>query len=385
MQCVQSYSRRNCSSLYYYFLRTGFVFHDELAFVFSSSFRHQAYTTTVNGQRAVEPKVLDMPKQKWILSKVFSYYPLHLVTLLLFSPVFLYSDVTYNGWPTALLHGLLSVTLTQAWFPMHSEIWNAPTWFLSSLTFATAIMPYGLPAIAALNSGQLVQTGWWIFAVYLLPKLGYAYDFNTWKMAEGIMNPKAHTNWAAFNTQRFCPLFAVAEVFLGVIACRIVMLDGTTEGHNNTRQTNSLSTAIPLAALLGLMAVRALGILEISDLLFRAVFFVPFFLRFLMAAHRNTVKSVNDPLMSIFNNKLLVGLGNLAFPIYIVHGPIGQIFYKKIIATRLWGQVLAGPENFVVYLGATVATAWLLQKTVLQNSAVNRWSKRTVDKLSLWM
>jgi hypothetical protein len=262
---------------------------------------------------------LAAPKQQWILSKIFGYYPLHLATLLLFAPLFLYSDVFYNGWPTALFHGFLSLSLTQAWAPAHAEVWNAPTWFLSALTFATATLPYCLPAIAALNVSQLVKTGWWIYMAYLLPKLGYAYDFNMWTVAEGITAPKLHPNLQVFNTLRFSPVFAVAEVLLGIVACRIVMLDGT-EGNKATRKTNALSTAIPLVAMVGLMMARAVGAFNISDMLFRGIFFVPLFLRFLMAAHRNTVKSVSDPLLSVLNNSILVTLGNLAFPIFIVHG-----------------------------------------------------------------
>lgn len=327
-----------------------------------------------------------MPKQKWILSKLFGYFPLHLVTLLLFSPVFLYSDVYYNGWPTAILHGLMSVTLTQAWAPGHAEIWNAPTWFLSALTFAMATLPYCLPAIAGLNVAQLVKTGWWVFVAYLLPKLGYAYDLNTWTMAEGITAPKMHPNLGVFNDLRFSPLNAVAEVLLGVICCRIVMLDGA-EGSKDisARKTNALSTAVPLVAMVGLMVARAVGKLDISDMLFRSILYVPLFLRFLMAVHRNTVKSVKDPLLAILSNKVLVTLGNLAFPIFIVHGPIGQIFFKKLIANKLWGRVLAGPENFALYLATTFVTAWVLKKAVLENTAVNNWSKNTVDKLSSWM
>ena len=30
----------------------------------------------------------------------------------------------------------------QAWFPAHAEIWNAPTWFLSALTFAMVVLPH---------------------------------------------------------------------------------------------------------------------------------------------------------------------------------------------------------------------------------------------------
>jgi hypothetical protein len=306
-----------------------------------------------------------------------------LVTLILFAPIFLYSDVTYSGWPTALLHAAMSLTLTQAWAPNHAEIWNAPTWFLSALTFATATLPYCLPTIAGLTVPQLVKTGWWIFLAYLLPKLGYAYDHNMWTVAEGITAPKLHPNLQVFNTVRFSPVFAVAEVLLGVIACRIVMLDGT-DGKEG-RKTNALSTAIPLLGLVGLMLARAVGVLDMSDMLFRGILFVPLFLRFLMAAHRNTAKSIADPLLTVLNNNILVTLGNLAFPIFIVHGPVGQLFFKKLIANKLWGKVLMGPANFALYLVTMGATAWVLQKTVLQNSTVNKWSKDIVDRLSTWM
>jgi hypothetical protein len=103
-----------------------------------------AYTSTEVGQRVASPKLTGTPSQKWWLSKIMGYYPMHWLVLLLFSPMFIYSDVTVKGWSYAIFHGLLSVTLAQAWFPMHSEVWNAPTWFLSSITFSTAIMPFSL-------------------------------------------------------------------------------------------------------------------------------------------------------------------------------------------------------------------------------------------------
>jgi len=295
--------------------------------------------------------------------------------------MFIFADATYNGPIITGAHALISVTMTQAWMPQHAEIWNAPTWFLGALTFATACLPYCLPAIATLSQAGLVKTGFWIWLTYLLPKLGYCYDFGTWSMAEGIVSPKAHPNYAAFNAQRFSPVFAVAEVLLGVIACRIVMLDGTTK---EARKTNALSTLIPVAAMAGLIAARANGLLNVSDLLFRAVAFVPLFLRFLMAAHRNTVANASDPILKFLNNPLLITLGGLAFPIFIVHGPVGQIFYKKLIAKKLFGGVLLGPANFGLYLLSVLALAWGLQKAVLQNSTIGNWSKNSVKKLSTW-
>eukprot|EP00550_Attheya_septentrionalis_P004494 CAMPEP_0198283954 /NCGR_PEP_ID=MMETSP1449-20131203/3530_1 /TAXON_ID=420275 /ORGANISM="Attheya septentrionalis, Strain CCMP2084" /LENGTH=458 /DNA_ID=CAMNT_0043980859 /DNA_START=228 /DNA_END=1601 /DNA_ORIENTATION=- len=354
-----------------------------------------AYTSTENAKMEPSQKLVHTPKQKWILSRVFGYYPLHLLVLVLFSPLFLFVDLHYNGWSTALINGILSVTMTQAWFPMNAEICNAPTWFLSSLTFATAIMPFCLPSIAYMNKMELRKTGFWIFMVYVLPKIGYAYDLNTWQLAEGLMiSAKAHPNLAIFNMQRFSPLFVVAEVLLGVIACRFVMLDHAPGEETRLRATNSLSTAVPLATMMGLLWMRATGMLELSDLLFRSVLFVPLFLRFLIAIHRNTVQrngsgssggGSKDPLVTILSNEVLVTLGkDLSFPIYLLHGPIGYLFFKKLVAKQLWGHVLKGPTYFAAYLAVTILSALVLQKTFLQSKTVHNWSQQTVETLSAW-
>lgn len=297
-----------------------------------------AYTTTENAERAASPKLLSTPTPKWILQRVFGYYPLHLLVLLLFSPIFIYPDVLFNGWPTALWHGLLSVTMTQAWFPMHAEIWNAPTWFLSALTFATAMLPFSLPILAKQSKVQLRRTAAFLFIVGLLPKLGYCYDHQAWGLLEGALNPKAMPNLAIFNTQRFNPFYAVIEVLLGAVACRLVMLDDA-EGEEKAPKTNALSTASPLVAMVAVIILRAMGVLQLSDLLTRAVIFIPLFLSFLMAAHRSSVVAkVTDPVVNFLASKPLVALGNLAFPIFVIHGPLGQLFYKKVIATKLFGR-----------------------------------------------
>ena len=345
-----------------------------------------AYTSTEPGERVASAKLLETPKQKWILSRIFGFYPLHLLVLLLFSPVFLYADVRYSGWLVGVWHGVMSVTMTQAWFPMHAEIWNAPTWYLSALAFATAIFPFSLPSMAKMTKPQLRRTTGWLFVVNLLPKLSYFYDFaGTVSLMEGVASPKLFPNVAIFNMLRFNPLLLVAEIFMGAVACRLVMLDDAP-GEEPPMPTNALSTAIPLLGMMGLLWARAAGLWEVSDMLVRSVLFVPLFLRFLQSTHRNTVRTtVKDPLVKVLSNRFLVSLGNLTFPIFILHGPIGQVFFKKIIATKLFGGVLKGPEYFTLYLVTVLMSAWLVQETFLQSKAVGDWSKKTVDQLSSWM
>ena len=69
-----------------------------------------AYTSTELRKYEASPKL--SPSPQWILSRIFGYYPLHLLVLLLFSPMFLYADVSYNGWLIAFWHGILSLTMT---------------------------------------------------------------------------------------------------------------------------------------------------------------------------------------------------------------------------------------------------------------------------------
>lgn len=347
-----------------------------------------AYTTTEVGRYAASAKLVDTPSQKWWLSKSMSYFPMHWLVLLLFSPVFLYADVNANGWPTTILHGILSATLTQAWFPMTAEVWNSPTWFLSSLTFVTALLPFSIPKIATMDKRSLRKTAGWLFLIKLLPVLGHVYDNKVWSLVEGITAPKANPAYSAFNVQRFNPLFNVAEVLLGVVACRLVMLDSLDESKDKptTNKSNWLSTAVPLAGLVGILASRAAGIVpDCSDLLVRSIIFTPLFLKFVMGCHRNAVSNANDPVSKVLSAKPLVWLGGLTFPIYIVHGPIGQIFYKRIIAGKLWGGVLKGPQYFGLYLTSVFIAALLLQRLFLQNTAVKNWSKKKVDQLASWM
>jgi hypothetical protein len=131
-----------------------------------------AYTSTEIGQRAPSQKLISTPSQKWILSRIFGYYPLYLFVLLLFSPMFVYVDMKYNGLTRTIFNAVLSVTLTQAWFPSSAEVWNAPTWYLSALNFITACMPFALVPISTMTKPQLRKTSIWLFLLYLLPKIG---------------------------------------------------------------------------------------------------------------------------------------------------------------------------------------------------------------------
>ena len=106
-----------------------------------------AYTTTKLGRYEAQMERL-RPSPKYFISRVMGFYPLYFVVNALFAPMFFYVDSFYNGPVAAAVHGLMTFTLTQSWFPMHAGLWNAPSWFLSSFVFCLAALPFALPSIA---------------------------------------------------------------------------------------------------------------------------------------------------------------------------------------------------------------------------------------------
>jgi peptidoglycan/LPS O-acetylase OafA/YrhL len=268
---------------------------------------------------------------------------------------------------------------------MHAEIWNAPTWFLSSLTFATVILRFALPILAKMSKAELRRATLCLGATGLLPKIGYCYDTNGWGLMEGIMSPKKFPGLALYNVQRFNPFFATIEVLMGAVACRLVMLDNA-EGEERKPIANQLSTVVPLAGMVAMLLLRSADVLQLSDMLCRGLFFIPLFLKFLMSAHRASVEpKIKDNVVKILSNKLLVSLGGISFPIFVLHGPIGQICYKRVVANKLFGNTLNkkfGPQFFYAYLAIVFASSWFTQKLFLGNKAVSNWSRTTADKLS---
>merc|ERR1712113_1060024 len=106
-----------------------------------------------------------------------------------------------------------------------------------------------------------------------------------------------------------------------------------------------------------------------------------------MGVHRaSQLDQITDPLARFMALKPLPWFGRrLSFPIFVVHGPLGQLFYKKVIATKLFGapmHVIAGPKFFYAYLAIVVASAWVLQKTFLGSKKVGSLSKNIVGRLA---
>ncbi|KAI8468764.1 MAG: acyltransferase family-domain-containing protein [Monoraphidium minutum] len=329
------------------------------------------YTATELGKFEASPRV--KPEGAYTVARVAGFYPLFLLANIVFGWVFIFADLTYNGPIATFFHGLMSLTLTQAWFPAHAEIWNAPTWFLSSLTFAMAVLPYALPPLAALRKKGLKKALIALTAVSLLGKLAYSYDLNAWALLEGVTGPKAHPNQLLWNVTRFHPFYATLEVLMGVAAARLVMTDGVDDdGKPAGAPPPAGSALLPALGLVAITAARAAGWLTLNDPLTRALLFVPLFTVMVMRIHRNTLAGAKG-LTAFLGLPLMTYLGTISFPIFILHGPIGQVFYKKLIATKLWGAVV-GPQYFPLYLATVLVAAAAAQKFFLENKKVQEIS-----------
>jgi len=332
-----------------------------------------AYTTTELGVLR-PPKCEDRLDNavKFVVPRVLGFWMLHVFVLLLFSPMFFWVDATYSGPLVALWHGFISVFMLQSWFPLSAEVWNAPTWFLSALSFAFMVLPYALRILAGQKKSELRRTLVILTLLGLIPKIGYSYDLRgAWGIMEGVMSARSHPNYALFNNVRFSPFAALGEVLMGAAACRLVMLDTDEEKATG-------SALIPLAAMVGLVVARAMGLVSMNDMIVRALVFIPLFLVFLMRLHRTSVGpgGADNPLVKILNNRVLQWLGGISFPIFIVHGPIGQVFYKKAVATKLFGGSLAryGPGMFGVWWIVVIAFSWLLNEFYVKSDTVKKAS-----------
>ena len=71
-------------------------------------------------------------------------------------------------------------------------------------------------------------------------------------------------------------------------------------------------------------------------------------------------------------SKPLTYLGSISFPLFIVHGPLGQLFYKKIVATKVFGQTMSkyGMKFFLAYMGICGVAAAALHHGFVMNKKV---------------
>eukprot|EP00929_Paragymnodinium_shiwhaense_P100094 TRINITY_DN62147_c0_g1_i2.p1 TRINITY_DN62147_c0_g1~~TRINITY_DN62147_c0_g1_i2.p1 ORF type:complete len:473 (+),score=73.68 TRINITY_DN62147_c0_g1_i2:76-1419(+) len=323
------------------------------------------YVSTNLGERSVDKRKVAWP-ELFFWQKVMSYYPLHFIVSTAFAPMFVMVDRWYkNPWQTTRFHAFLNYTLMQAWFPSEAEIWNPPTWFLSALTFGNFAMPtFVLPPVAQLTKSGLQKLLYGLGALSMIQKLSYS---QAWQY-------QCRGNWTSqssqpylWNSTRFHPVWALVELTMGIAAVRDVMLDDDEE----EAQKKSSNPLWYFAASYATLGLRLSSRFNFNDAIIRSGFFIPLYVKFLKAIHRDCRSTSPHMITRFFGSKLLTWLGSLAFPMFMLHGPIGQLFYKKAVAIRLWGKVM--PQKFFpAYLFIVMLASYIVNEGIVKSKTIHR-------------
>eukprot|EP00928_Gymnodinium_smaydae_P033362 TRINITY_DN2391_c0_g1_i1.p1 TRINITY_DN2391_c0_g1~~TRINITY_DN2391_c0_g1_i1.p1 ORF type:complete len:437 (-),score=90.51 TRINITY_DN2391_c0_g1_i1:109-1419(-) len=334
----------------------------------------QGYVATKLRERSADERKLARP-ELFFWQKVMSYYPLHFLVSTLFAPMFIMVERWYKTpWQTTAFRAFLNYTMLQAWFPNEAEIWNQPTWFLSALSFSNLTMPtLVLPRVAELSKNGLRKLFGALTAVSVLQKIAYS-ETSRFHSRAVLAKPMYPLLW---NLTRFHPFWALIEMTMGIVAARDVMLDDEEKAKTGKSPMNPLIYFLASYATLGLRLTR----FDFNDAIIRSVLFVPLFTKFLTAIHRDSLSKDPAAITRFFGSKVMSQLGGLAFPMFILHGPIGQIFYKKSIAKRLWGRPMP-TAFFPVYLAIVLACSWLLNEMFVKNKRVQRMAGSVAQELA---
>ena len=320
-------------------------------FVLSGYIMAYVYTEFHSSEmRPIEPV-------KFFKNRLFRLYPTYFFILLLFSPMFIYIEVYYKHGASIFWHALTVLTLTQAWFPSLGELWNSPTWFLSATLFAYALFPFLIQVISKKERKSLLKLLFAVFSVSLVIKILYSYSCG-WNVMEGVTGP---SSILTFNFIRFNPVINVLEFIMGISIARLLMLSKV--------EKRLYFPGLILTALCSILLVRTF--FNVNDMLTRSAVFIPLFLLFLTHLHQS-----KGLLTQILSNRFCVYLGEISFSIYIVHGAIGQLFYKKVMKNLLFTQSV----NIFIYYSVVLLASILLYHGV--EKKVPMLLKRLTSKIA---
>lgn len=119
---------------------------------------------------------------------------------------------------------------------------------------------------------------------------------------------------------------------MGVVAVRMVMTETLDEeGKPTLPRSPAGSALLPLLGIIGVTVGRAFGWIQLNDPLTRGLVFIPLFILLLIRLHKQTLANQAAPagVTGILSHPALSFLGAISFPIFIVHGALGQLFFKK--------------------------------------------------------
>jgi len=252
-------------------------------------------------------------------------YPLHFAMLFLVVPaVFFMLDLfpTTSMWGIpvpkpayAILSGLMSLLLIQAWCPEAALSWNFATWALSAVVFFYAMFPL----VVRLLKGQSRQALWiWFWA---MPVLNLIPSIVFLSLTSG--NSMSNYFWSEVVMRT--PLFWLPHFVMAIILARLFKIT-----RHDMRWADHPQTGLPCWG--DLAGVLLLVILMTPDSFFQTLFGLGtkppnFILRHGALAPLYAVFIYNLALnrgwfAKLLSHPWLVKLGEASFGIFILQGPL---------------------------------------------------------------
>ena len=282
----------------------------------------------------------------FLVARLTRIYPIHLVLLVLISPIAVAMALQMHGSAFSVVaSGLLSTLLLQAWFPPYALSWNFPSWALSVVVFFYLVFP-----LCTGIARRLSRRGQWLLlaalpAVSLVPSLVYL-AINDWEET-----PMSFGHELVMRT----PLFWLPHFMMGLLLARV---NGITRSTGTWRRPSRCRPSWGDAAAAALLAIFALPDF-VPHLILRHGLLAPLYLVLLYEL------SVGHGLMArLLGSERLRKLGDASFSIFMWQFPM------LIVGVGLAQARLPSALLLVVLVVATVAVSL----------ASTRWIERPISR-----
>lgn len=234
-------------------------------------------------------------------------YPVYFVGLVVSLPMFLGWLVTQDPpLPAAKAWAIGGATLSlvQAWWPLASNVWNAPGWSLSVEAFFYFTFPWTAIAISQLSRRNLwlLMLGCWCVSL-AIPIVYMALQ------PDGLARVDWTTDATWLKVVKFNPLIRLPEFLFGIALGRLFG-DQLASGSWSLKALGA-----PLSALASILIVAALAVSDVvPELILHNGLLLPLFglLIYSLAAGRG-------PVAWLLSSRWAVLLGNASYAMYILH------------------------------------------------------------------
>lgn len=269
-------------------------------------------------------------------------YPVYLVGLVLDLPRYLWETYAQGAFLKQTLWigavGLATLTLVQAWIPLFSGQLNPPGWSLAAEAFFYLVFPLLIPILAR-----------WRVRTLLIAWLGVWFAS---LLSAGWYECCVPHIWMWTTVFRFLPIVRFPEFFLGVLLARL-----WSAGAFRTLQGRQTGNWLLLAGSVALLAILSASP-QLPFMVLHNSLLSPLFALIIVLL----AGSAQRPSRAL-SWRPLVRLGESSYALYILHYPVGLLFF-------------AGTRELGLAEGSLWITFAYLATVVAISLAVHRWVER---------